>query len=270
MRPPANSNRLAPSDDRGEATEGEIETMHLRRRAAVLTAGLASCAALGIAGSAIVAGSASGATTKTVTTHITVTASEFKFKLSKTTAPVGTVIFTVKNVGKIGHNFYINGKVTKLIAHGKSATLTVKFTKKGKFQYLCTVPGHAKLGMKGVLGIAVKPPVVTAPTTTAPTVYPGPGGTVTVTMFEYGFTLSPPVVPSGNVTFVTNNTGTATHNFDVEGVTGGVGPLLNAGGTGSFTVNLEAGKTYQFQCDVPGHADAGMRGTFVPTPVTSS
>jgi len=216
-----------------------------RRRVAFITASLASCAALGIAGSAVLAGSASGATTKTVTTKITVTASEFKFKLSKTSAPVGTVIFTVKNVGKIGHNFKINGKVTKLLAPGKST----------------------KLGMKGFFGVAVKPPVATTPTTTAaPVVYPGPGGTVTVSMFEYGFTLDPPVVPSGNVTFVMNNTGTATHNFDISGVAGGVGPFVNPGASASMTVNLGAGKTYQFLCDVPGHADAGMRGTFVPTP----
>jgi uncharacterized cupredoxin-like copper-binding protein len=243
-----------------------METMHLRRRVALISASLASCAALGIAGSAIVAGSASGAT-KPTTTKITVTASEFKFKLSKTSAPVGTVVFTVKNVGKIGHNFKINGKVTKIIAAGKSATLTVKFTKKGKFAYLCTVPGHAKLGMKGVFGVAVKPPVVTAPATTAaPTTFPGPGGTVAVSMFEYGFTLNPATIPSGNVTFVVTNTGTATHNFDISGVTGGDGAFLNAGASASFTVNLQAGKTYQYLCDVPGHADAGMRGTFVPTP----
>ena len=97
-----------------------METMHLRRRVALISASLASCAALGIAGSAIVAGSASGATTKPTTTKITVTASEFKFKLSKTSAPVGTVIFTVKNVGKIGHNFKINGKVTKMIAPARA------------------------------------------------------------------------------------------------------------------------------------------------------
>jgi nitrite reductase (NO-forming) len=239
--------------------------MHLRR-VALITTSLASCAALGIAGSALAAGSASDSATKTVTTKINVTASEFKFKLSKTSAPVGTVIFTVKNVGKIGHNFFINGKVTKLIAPGKSAKLTVKFTKKGKFNYLCTVPGHAKLGMKGVFGIAVKPPVKTTPTTTAaPVVFPGPGGTVTVSEFEYGFTLTPPVVPSGNVTFVMTNNGSISHNFDISGVTGGVGPFLNPGQSASFTVNLGAGKTYQYLCDVPGHADLGMKGTFVPT-----
>jgi uncharacterized cupredoxin-like copper-binding protein len=80
---------------------------------------------------------------------ITVTATEFKFKLSKTSAPKGSVTFKVVNKGKIPHDFKINGKKTPLLAAGKSATLTVKFAKAGKFPYLCTVPGHAASGMKG-------------------------------------------------------------------------------------------------------------------------
>ena len=47
------------------------------------------------------------------------------------------------------HDFKINGKKTPRIAGGKSATITVKFAKAGKFPYLCTVPGHAAAGMKG-------------------------------------------------------------------------------------------------------------------------
>jgi uncharacterized cupredoxin-like copper-binding protein len=250
----------------GAAAEKEIGNMQ-RRRPALFLAGLVACAGLGVVGSVMLAGPAVGATRAVTTTKINVTASDFKFKLSKTTAPVGTVVFTVKNVGKVGHNFKIDGKTTKLIAPGKSAKLTVKFTKKGKFTYLCTVPGHAKLGMKGTFGVAVKAPVApTTTATTAPTVFPGPGGTITVTMFEYGFTLAPTAVPSGNVTFVMTNTGTVMHNFDIEGVTGGDGPFINPGATASITVNLQAGKAYQYVCDVPGHADAGMKGTFIPTP----
>jgi nitrite reductase (NO-forming) len=198
--------------------------------------------------------------------RITVKASEFKFKLSKTTVPAGTtVIFTVKNVGKIGHNFKINGKVTKLIAAGKSGTLTVKFAKKGKFAYLCTLTGHAAAGMKGTFGVGVAAPP-TPTTTTAPTVFPGPGGTVQVNMYEYGFTFTPAAIPSGNVTFVMANTGGVTHNLDIQGVTGGIGAFANPGQTVSMTVNLQAGHTYGFLCDVPGHADQGMQGSFVPTP----
>lgn len=37
-------------------------------------------------------------------------------------------------------------------------------------------------------------------------------------------------------------------------------PLLAQGKTGSLTVKLKKG-TYDFVCDVPGHEDAGMKGT---------
>jgi uncharacterized cupredoxin-like copper-binding protein len=87
------------------------------------------------------------------TTTVTVAMSEFKFKLSKPSAPKGTVIFKVTNKGHVAHDFKINGKKTKLVNPGKSATLTVAFTKTGKFPYLCTVPGHAASGMKGTFTI---------------------------------------------------------------------------------------------------------------------
>jgi uncharacterized cupredoxin-like copper-binding protein len=83
------------------------------------------------------------------TTTITVKMSEFKFVLSKASAPKGTVTFKLSNKGHVDHDFKINGKKTPLISPGKTATLTVKFQKTGKFPYLCTVPGHAASGMKG-------------------------------------------------------------------------------------------------------------------------
>ena len=113
---------------------------------------VAACAAVLApgAGSALAATSAHAAKTTT----ITVAASEFKFKLSKTSAPAGKVTFVVTNKGKTIHDFKINGKKTPDIAAGKKATLTVTFAKKGKFAYLCTIPGHAKLGMKGTFTIS--------------------------------------------------------------------------------------------------------------------
>ena len=83
---------------------------------------------------------------------MTVTATEFKFKLSKTSVRHGSVTFTVVNKGKVAHDFKIGGKKTTLIKPGKSAKLSVTF-KAGKFKYLCTVPGHASLGMKGTLTV---------------------------------------------------------------------------------------------------------------------
>jgi uncharacterized cupredoxin-like copper-binding protein len=81
-------------------------------------------------------------------TTVTVKASEFKFALSRKTAPHGAVTFKVTNKGHVAHDFKIAGKKTSLLSPGKSATLKVKL-KKGKFSYVCTVVGHAAAGMKG-------------------------------------------------------------------------------------------------------------------------
>jgi uncharacterized cupredoxin-like copper-binding protein len=84
---------------------------------------------------------------------VNVAASEFKFVLSTKTAKRGVVIFKVKNVGKVSHDFSIDGRTTKMLSPGKSTTLRVVFLKKGHYPYKCTVPGHAAAGMKGVFTI---------------------------------------------------------------------------------------------------------------------
>jgi uncharacterized cupredoxin-like copper-binding protein len=89
-------------------------------------------------------------------TTVTVTAgkpSEFGFKLSKMTVPKGAVTFKVTNAGAIVHDFKIGTKKTKNLSPGQSQSITVTFTKAGKFAYLCTVTGHAAAGMKGTLTV---------------------------------------------------------------------------------------------------------------------
>lgn len=206
-------------------------------------------------------------------TKITVTAKEFSFKLSKRKVPLGTVVFTVVNKGKISHDFKISGKKTKTLNPGQKATLRVVFKKKGRFAYVCTLPGHARLGMKGVLGVNVTPPPPAPPPTTGTTTTtppPPPTGTVgtgnstvTVNMFEYRFDLSQASVPSGQVTFVVTNKGEEVHNFDLVGVK--VGALLPPGQTETWTVSLPP-KGYTGVCDVPFHIDRGMTTSFTVTP----
>ena len=129
--------------------------------------------------------------TPSSTTKISVTAgkpTEFAFKLSKLEAPVGTVVFSIRNSGAVPHTFKVCskpstsssanacvGKVTKTLKPNQSAVLTVVFKSKGAFEYLCTIPGHAAAGMKGRIGIGeavpkgVSPPKTTTQTTTTTT-----------------------------------------------------------------------------------------------------
>src|SRR5579862_13008 len=143
---------------------GDHRTNRPRGRGrAVLAALVAS--ALGLTGLAIGAGVglASGQSAKVTT--VTVTAgkpSEFAFTLSKSSnLAVGKVIFKVTNKGLIGHSFKVCTKPvtaaaantcvgvgTKVLNKGQTATLVVTFKTKGKYEFLCTVSGHAANGMK--------------------------------------------------------------------------------------------------------------------------
>jgi mono/diheme cytochrome c family protein len=174
-------------------------------------------AVAGVAAAAILSpsrGDASPSAAGAKTTKVKVTMTEFKFKLSKSRVPVGTVVFTVVNKGREPHDFKIAGKKTKRLAPGKSAKLTVKFKKKGRFTYLCTIPGHAAAGMKGKLAVAVKPKPKPKPTTTAPTT------TATTEALQ-----GDPV--AGQAIFASSGCATC-HTLAAAGATGTAAPNLDA------------------------------------------
>lgn len=74
------------------------------------------------------------------------------------TAKAGKISFAVHNNGKSPHNLAIEAAndedvaVTKTLGPGDNTTLNVDL-EAGKYTVLCEVPGHASLGMKGVLTI---------------------------------------------------------------------------------------------------------------------
>jgi cytochrome c6 len=78
------------------------------------------------------------------TTSITVTISDSSVKLSKTSATVGTVAYTVKDTGKKSYTFAINSKKTATVAPGKSTKLSVAFSKAGKFTWTVAEVGTSK------------------------------------------------------------------------------------------------------------------------------
>jgi uncharacterized cupredoxin-like copper-binding protein len=210
-------------------------------------------------------------------TTVTVTAgkpSEFAFKLSKKQVAPGPVAFVVRNAGKIQHSFKVCaspkggsanacvGKSTPVLDPGKSATLKLTL-KKGTYEYLCTVTGHAAAGMKGVLGVGMAPVVPTAAkTTTTTATAAGPKTTVQVQGGEFWYKISQSSIPQpGTVVFQFKNVGTVVHDFFVLGINKGT-RLLSPGQSTTLTVVFTKPGTYTYECTVGEHAVDGMIGQF--------
>lgn len=249
------------------------------RRALASVALLAACCGAGLtAATRVFASDHAASALHAKKTVITVVMHEFKFTLSKSkNVPTGTVVFKLINRGKIPHNFSVNGKTSKMIPAGKTGTLTVVFKKKGAFKYLCTVPGHAQLGMKGTLGIGTANlgggggTTTTTPTTTPTTTTTGAAcaspspSTVNVSMIEFAFHLSTNTVHCGTVTFNVKNDGSAEHDFVFPSISTAATPLVQPGGSFTLTVNFTTSGTFGYICDVPGHDRLGMIGNLTVT-----
>jgi len=136
-----------------------MASRHIRttRLAAAAAAGAAALAAVPLVGASAATG------------RVRVTAgkpSEFRFELSSRVVRTGVVVFAIRNDGAITHDFKVcslprrnssldtcNGKGSRKLTHGQSTTLKVTLKKKGTYEYLCTLPGHAAAGMKGLLTV---------------------------------------------------------------------------------------------------------------------
>jgi uncharacterized cupredoxin-like copper-binding protein len=133
---------------------------------------LIACVCLALAAAPIAfASSGSAKTTKSskLLTTINVIAgkpSEFGFKLSKKTAKRGVITFKISNGGNLPHDFKFcskrtsndvantcTGRSSKTINPGQSTTLRVTVLLAGTYEYLCTIPGHAAGGMKGLFKV---------------------------------------------------------------------------------------------------------------------
>ena len=87
------------------------------------------------------------------------------------------------------------------------------------------------------------------------------GGTVPVSLTEFAIGPENVTVGAGGTLLVSND-GTMLHNLEVVG-TDLVTPDLAAGESAQLDVSaLEPGE-YEILCNIPGHADAGMKGTLV-------
>jgi uncharacterized cupredoxin-like copper-binding protein len=183
-----------------------------------------------------------------------------------------------------------------------SDRLSLTLGKKGKYEFLCTVPGHAGAGMKGLIGVGVSvgasaaatssatPAAQTSPAPAAgasatqasaqaaatPNAAPATAATapgtctspqssaVTVSAFDLGYTLSSSTIPCGTVTFTMTNDGDTQHDFLIDRPGGGGSRLLAPGERVSFTVSIPPG-TWTYYCSFPNHRTLGMEGKLTVT-----
>jgi uncharacterized cupredoxin-like copper-binding protein len=84
--------------------------------------------------------------------------------------------------------------------------------------------------------------------------------TVSVKAGEMYFKLSTKTLAKpGKVTFVVTNAGHVVHDFKIGGK---ATPLLQPGKTARLVITFKKKGNYPYLCTVPGHAAAGMKGTF--------
>jgi uncharacterized cupredoxin-like copper-binding protein len=83
---------------------------------------------------------------------------------------------------------------------------------------------------------------------------------VSVTGKEFSFHLSRTSISKpGTVVFTFRNAGTMSHDFKIGGKTS---PLIGPHKTTKLTVTFHKTGRFPYLCTVPGHAQAGMKGTF--------
>ncbi len=192
-------------------------------------------------------------------TTVNVITKDYSFAFDMTDIPAGMVTFNLSNQGMKPHN------LTFTSLDMKSATIrpgeTTQFTANldaGMVPYICSIPTHADLGMKGNLNIV---PAIPAPATDSGTV-------VNVIEKDFSFEFDTSMIPAGMVTFNIVNQGVAPHNLEFTTINQ-VSETSNAGEMTQFTVNLQPGD-YPYICNIPGHEQLGMKGTLTVIPAMAN
>ena len=93
---------------------------------------------------------------KMAANEITIEGSEFKFDKATLTVKKGQpVTVTLKNVGKMPHDFVIDelNVRTKQIKSGETDTVQFTSDKAGTYEYYCSVGKHRQMGMKGTITV---------------------------------------------------------------------------------------------------------------------
>jgi uncharacterized cupredoxin-like copper-binding protein len=194
-----------------------------------------------------------------------------------TVAEGETVTFAITNNGKTAHEFML-GPVADAFADkegtpeiadilaGKTKSLTFTFDGPGPFAFACHEPGHFEAGMFGYIvvvgpdvpavGTAAQPRLVEVDTSDALKFDPAQVG----------------LTKGETLTFLVTNLGTVTHEFaigpadkvdadEIDGTIVKEADEIAGHHLKTVTYTFDGAGPFAFACHVPGHFEAGMKGT---------
>lgn len=121
------------------------------------------------------------------------------------------------------------------------------------------------IGFALAIALAVAVAGCSGPATTGSSTGSGANGDsseVRFTVSEWKYEPGTIQVPSGRpVTLIMDNKGVIEHDFHVPAL--GLTVVAKAGETAKQTVTFDKPGTYDYECSLPGHKEAGMKGKFV-------
>ncbi len=169
-----------------------------------------------------------------------------------------TINFT--NRSPLAHNVTIADAAGKVLGatptfQGGSKTLSLNLPP-GTYTFYCSVPGHEQAGMKGTLTVRASTPAPSPPAASgALALAADPTG-------QLAYNTTTLTASSSKVTIDFTNRSPLPHNVMIANAAGKVlgGTPTFQGGSKTLSLNLPPG-TYTFYCSVPGHEQAGMKGT---------
>jgi hypothetical protein len=209
------------------------------------------------------------AASSAATPSVSVTIHNSGLTVSRSTVPVGSVVFVVTNRGRIPRRVRVEGQLTPRLPRGASATLRVRFSQPGSYQV--TASGLRTPGTLTVIAPSASPAPqrpASAGTASQPCTNPS-SSTINVTMTDNfgpaGYSFAPSSVPCGTVTFVLNNIGADQHGLGLKSPTGietPASPTVGAHQSGTLTANLSVKGVYQWW-DSEGEGFETTYGTLV-------
>lgn len=109
----------------------------------------------------MVAALAASAAALAAATPVGVSEREWSLAVYRTSVPAGVVAFNVRNYGEDPHDLAVRGPSPSRALRGRTpeirpaanASLRVTLRKAGRYELLCTLPGHAKAGMRTTITV---------------------------------------------------------------------------------------------------------------------